>query len=69
MENEINFLKAVSKVNYNMSFSDFSEQLYPDSVDYVKEKWEMFRKKFFQWFTSLNLEKQMKYIALVNQSE
>ncbi len=69
MENEITFLKAASKFNNNIGLLEFVEQLYPEALgDYAKEKFQMFRKDFFRWFTSLNLEKQTKYITLVNQT-
>ena len=70
MSNEINFLTSASKVNYNMSFSDFSEQFYPDSLgDYVTEKFQLFRKDFFLWFRLLDFSKQTIYVNLVNQTE
>ena len=70
MSNEINFLTSASKVNYNMSFSDFSEQFYPDSLgDYVKEKFQSFRKDFFLWFRLLDLNTQAIYVEFVKDKQ
>ena len=66
-ENQINFLKASGKLNYNMGLIELTKHFYPDSQgDYAKEKFQIFRKDFFSWFVTLNLEKQTRYIELVN---
>ena len=68
-ENQINFLKASGKLNYNMGLIELTKHFYLDSQgDYAKKKFQIFRKDFFSWFVTLNLEKQTRYIELVNQT-
>jgi len=70
MDSQIDFLKAVGKFNNKMNLIDFTKQFYPgDLSDYPKEKFQIFREYFFRWFVTLNVEKQTKYIELVNESE
>ena len=70
MEKEIDFLKSVGKVNYNMTLSDFSEAFYPHTADdYVKEKFQSFRKDFFLWFRLLDLNTQAIYVEFVKDKE
>ena len=70
MDNQIDSLKAVGKFNNKMNLIDFTEQFYPgDLSDYPKEKFQIFRKDFFRWFVTLNVERQTRYIELVNQAD
>ena len=69
MDNQIDFLKAVGKFNNKMNLIDFTKHFYPgDLSDYPKEKFQIFRKDFFSWFVTLNVERQTRYIELVNQT-
>lgn len=65
------FLLHVDFLKSNISFHEFSIQIFPDlpkvneSDDYLEKKYMLMQENFFYFFSSLDNHRQDKFISLV----
>jgi len=65
------FLLHVGYLKDNISFHEFSNQIFPDLPqvneldDYLEKKYILMQENFFYFFSSLDIHRQDKFISLV----